>query len=189
MCCFCCYKSNYNHRQKWTNANYAKWITAKKSSFIAITGRRHVGKIVIVRKIYEEQVCFSVTGIQNASLSVQIWNVAVSLVLIPDKLSGHASPPTRQSESEVRRGGESGETEWEHKQNESEKRRAENQSESGESEWEHKQNESEKRRAEKQSKSGETEWERRNRAERSEIQRKSTTAKEKTHTNFNFFSD
>jgi AAA+ ATPase superfamily predicted ATPase len=31
-------------------------LQLKKSSFIAITGRRRVGKIVIVRAIYEEQV-------------------------------------------------------------------------------------------------------------------------------------
>jgi hypothetical protein len=49
-------------------------LQLKKSSFIAITGRRRVGKTFIVRAIYEKQLCFSVTGIQNASLSVQIGN-------------------------------------------------------------------------------------------------------------------
>ena len=49
-------------------------LQLKKSSFIAITGRRRVGKTFIVREIYEKQLCFSVTGIQNASLSVQIGN-------------------------------------------------------------------------------------------------------------------
>lgn len=45
-----------------------------KSSFIAITGRRRVGKTYIVREIYKDHFCFSVTGIQNATLSVQIGN-------------------------------------------------------------------------------------------------------------------
>ena len=45
-----------------------------KSSFIAITGRRRVGKTYIVREIYKEQFCFTVTGIQNANINIQIAN-------------------------------------------------------------------------------------------------------------------
>lgn len=49
-------------------------LQLEKSSFIAITGRRRVGKTFIVREIYKEHFCFSVTGIQNATLIIQIGN-------------------------------------------------------------------------------------------------------------------
>lgn len=49
-------------------------LKAKHSSFIAITGRRRVGKTYIVREIYTKNMCFSVTGIQSASLQTQLNN-------------------------------------------------------------------------------------------------------------------
>lgn len=49
-------------------------LKAKHSSFIAITGRRRVGKTYIVREIYTKNMCFSVTGIQSANLQTQLNN-------------------------------------------------------------------------------------------------------------------
>ena len=49
-------------------------LKLKKSSFIAITGRRRVGKTYIVREIYSQQFCFSITGIQNGTMRVQLTN-------------------------------------------------------------------------------------------------------------------
>ena len=49
-------------------------LKLKKSSFIAITGRRRVGKTYLVREIYSEHFCFSVTGIQNGSMTMQLAN-------------------------------------------------------------------------------------------------------------------
>lgn len=49
-------------------------IKAKKSSFIAVTGRRRVGKTYLIREVYQQNFCFTVTGIQNADLQAQINN-------------------------------------------------------------------------------------------------------------------
>jgi len=47
-------------------------IKANHSSFIAITGRRRVGKTYLIRQVFEKNICFSMTGIQNATLQTQI---------------------------------------------------------------------------------------------------------------------
>ncbi len=49
-------------------------LRQKKSSFIAVTGRRRVGKTYIIRELYAQHFCFSVTGIQEANLQTQINN-------------------------------------------------------------------------------------------------------------------
>jgi uncharacterized protein len=49
-------------------------LILKHSSFVAITGRRRVGKTFLIREVYKNQMCFSVTGIQNASTQIQINN-------------------------------------------------------------------------------------------------------------------
>jgi uncharacterized protein len=49
-------------------------IQSKNSSFVAITGRRRVGKTYLIKEVYEKNICFSVSGIQNANLQAQINN-------------------------------------------------------------------------------------------------------------------
>lgn len=49
-------------------------LELKKSSFIAVTGRRRVGKTYLVREIYKPHYCFSITGIQNGPMKMQIAN-------------------------------------------------------------------------------------------------------------------
>lgn len=49
-------------------------LRLKKSSFIAITGRRRVGKTYIVRELFADNFCLTVTGIQNATMQTQINN-------------------------------------------------------------------------------------------------------------------
>lgn len=44
------------------------------STFAAVTGRRRVGKTFLIRQVYGKDTCFSITGIQNGSLHVQINN-------------------------------------------------------------------------------------------------------------------
>jgi len=51
-----------------------KSIKAKRSVFVAITGRRRVGKTFLIRQVYAKYFCFSVTGIQNAEVQTQINN-------------------------------------------------------------------------------------------------------------------
>lgn len=47
---------------------------SKKSEFLAITGRRRVGKTYLVDTVYNDQLCFRVSGIQDANLNVQLFN-------------------------------------------------------------------------------------------------------------------
>ena len=42
-------------------------LKSKKSEFIAITGRRRVGKTYIIDTVYESHLCFRLTGIQNGT--------------------------------------------------------------------------------------------------------------------------
>lgn len=49
-------------------------INSKQSYFAAITGRRRVGKTYLIRQVYEKYFCFSITGIQNAGMQIQINN-------------------------------------------------------------------------------------------------------------------
>lgn len=55
-------------------------ITKKKSSFVAITGRRRVGKTYLVDQIYKNNFCLQVTGIQDATMEVQIRNFTEKLI-------------------------------------------------------------------------------------------------------------
>ncbi len=54
-------------------------LKLKKSSFIAITGRRRVGKTYLVREVYKENFCFTLTGIQNVSMNMQLVNFVQKL--------------------------------------------------------------------------------------------------------------
>ncbi len=46
----------------------------QKSYFAAVTGRRRVGKTYLIDEVYENYICFRVTGIQNAAQKAQIVN-------------------------------------------------------------------------------------------------------------------
>ncbi len=49
-------------------------LALKKSYFVAVTGRRRVGKTYLIDQVYQNNRCFRVTGIQDASQSAQIAN-------------------------------------------------------------------------------------------------------------------
>ncbi len=49
-------------------------IANKRSSFVALTGRRRVGKTFLIREVYQKNMCFMLTGIQNADVQTQINN-------------------------------------------------------------------------------------------------------------------
>lgn len=55
-------------------------IKSKNSEFIAVTGRRRVGKTYIIDTVYESHLCFRLTGIQNGSLSEQLVNFTQKLI-------------------------------------------------------------------------------------------------------------
>jgi uncharacterized protein len=54
-------------------------LTSERSEFLAVTGRRRVGKTFLIDKSLQEHYCFSMTGIQNGSLTAQLVNFAAKL--------------------------------------------------------------------------------------------------------------
>ena len=51
-----------------------------KSAFVAIYGRRRVGKTFLIRSVFEEQFTFQITGIANVDTSNQLTNFYSSLI-------------------------------------------------------------------------------------------------------------
>ncbi len=57
----------------------AALLKSNKSEFIAITGRRRVGKTYLIDNLLTSYYCFTLTGIQNGDLSTQLVNFGVKL--------------------------------------------------------------------------------------------------------------
>ncbi len=55
-----------------------------KSYFLAITGRRRVGKTFLIDQVYQERMCYRVTGIQDGSQEAQILNFVQKLAEYSD---------------------------------------------------------------------------------------------------------
>ena len=56
-----------------------KYIASSKSEFIAVYGRRRVGKTFLIKEMFEGQFCFRVTGKEKATTKEQIDNFCFSL--------------------------------------------------------------------------------------------------------------
>jgi uncharacterized protein len=54
-------------------------LQSERSEFLAITGRRRVGKTFLIDTMLREHYCFNLTGIQNGNLKTQLLNFAVKL--------------------------------------------------------------------------------------------------------------
>jgi len=54
-------------------------VFSKTAEFIAIYGRRRVGKTFLVKEFFAHQICFELIGVHHASFSQQLNNFAVSL--------------------------------------------------------------------------------------------------------------
>jgi hypothetical protein len=63
-------------------------LASPRSEFLAITGRRRVGKTYLIDSLLGQHYCFSMTGIQNGSMSAQLLNFAVKLA----EYDGSATP-------------------------------------------------------------------------------------------------
>ena len=53
--------------------------SSTKSEFIAVYGRRRIGKTFLIKEYFGEQICFELIGVHNATLSQQLNNFAISL--------------------------------------------------------------------------------------------------------------
>ena len=54
-------------------------LASRRSEFLAVTGRRRVGKTFLVDTMLKNHYCFSMTGIQNGSMGTQLVNFGVKL--------------------------------------------------------------------------------------------------------------
>ena len=54
-------------------------LKKNKSSFLAITGRRRIGKTYLIDAFFKKNICFRITGIQNANQQEQLNNFAIKL--------------------------------------------------------------------------------------------------------------
>lgn len=54
-------------------------LKSKKSEFIAVIGRRRVGKTYFIDAAFEKNICFRLTGIQDGSMTEQLTNFAIKL--------------------------------------------------------------------------------------------------------------
>lgn len=54
-------------------------LASKRSEFLAVTGRRRVGKTFLIDTILGQHYCFSITGIQNGNTSTQLVNFGIKL--------------------------------------------------------------------------------------------------------------
>lgn len=72
-------------------------LVSKKSHFIAVTGRRRVGKTYIIDQVFEKNICLRVTGIQDASMEEQITNFTIKLA----EYSNNPIPVTPNNWQEV----------------------------------------------------------------------------------------
>jgi uncharacterized protein len=60
-------------------------LNTSQSEFIAITGRRRVGKTYLIDTTYEKSICFRVSGIQDGNLQKQIVNFMTKLSEVSKK--------------------------------------------------------------------------------------------------------
>ena len=47
-------------------------LTSEVSEFVAVTGRRRVGKTYLIDQLYTGHYCFTLTGVQNGNLAIQL---------------------------------------------------------------------------------------------------------------------
>jgi uncharacterized protein len=57
-----------------------KYYSSSNSEFIAVYGRRRVGKTFLIRKVFDQKVTFQLTGIGNATLKQQLTNFHLSIL-------------------------------------------------------------------------------------------------------------
>lgn len=54
-------------------------MASNRSEFLAITGRRRVGKTYLIDTLLSDHYCFSITGIQNGNTATQLMNFGIKL--------------------------------------------------------------------------------------------------------------
>ena len=71
-------------------------LSSGRSEFLAVTGRRRVGKTFLVDTMLKKYYCFSMTGIQNGSMATQLFNFGIKLAEY-DETSSPQNPENWQT--------------------------------------------------------------------------------------------
>jgi hypothetical protein len=66
--------------------------TSNRSAFVALYGRRRIGKTYLIRNVYEDDFSFQVTGLAKADTNGQLANFYVALLKYFPGLEGKSSP-------------------------------------------------------------------------------------------------
>ncbi len=72
-----------------------KYVNSGRSEFIAVYGRRRIGKTFLVRELFEDNFAFRVTGKENANTQEQLQSFGYAL----ENFSGRASQPANWDEA------------------------------------------------------------------------------------------
>lgn len=75
-------------------------LISKESEFLAVYGRRRVGKTFLIRQVYREHIAFQMTGIAKASTAQQLANF-FSVINEMDKRGAYDKPPSNWFEAFV----------------------------------------------------------------------------------------
>ncbi|MEI6900317.1 MAG: ATP-binding protein, partial [Bacteroidota bacterium] len=54
-------------------------LSSKTAEFIAVYGRRRIGKTFLIKEFFDNQICFELIGMHNATLAQQLANFSISL--------------------------------------------------------------------------------------------------------------
>jgi predicted AAA+ superfamily ATPase len=77
---------------------FSKALASDESEFIAVYGRRRVGKTFLIREFFAPAICFELTGMQGVSLRDQLVNFAGALAKAKG-LAETLQPPTSWQEA------------------------------------------------------------------------------------------
>lgn len=69
-------------------------LRSKSSELIAVYGRRRVGKTYLIRNVYQQELCFEMTGIYDAPLDIQLANFSQALAVAGKTKKQPAAPAT-----------------------------------------------------------------------------------------------
>lgn len=56
-----------------------EYLNSDRSEFIAVYGRRRVGKTFFIRQVVGDKACFALTGMENADMKDQLTNFYFTL--------------------------------------------------------------------------------------------------------------
>lgn len=69
-------------------------LESNKPEFLAVYGRRRVGKTFLIRKVYENKIVFQMTGIANGNTAQQITNFFSAIKSVDQNIADSALPKT-----------------------------------------------------------------------------------------------